>query len=178
MRSTRRIVIAGLPVAGLTVFAALTLAGSPATASVEDHPARPAVMVTPCADGRDKCDYGTAGPAATTPGGGEHTRGHGGYTATSTPTTKPTTTVPTTKPTPGPSETTPSGGVDTVSPTPKTSVTIHGGATPTSSHPGGVSAGHALPVTGAPMGAIVSLGGLMVAAGVASLWYTRRRRNA
>jgi LPXTG-motif cell wall-anchored protein len=175
MRSPRRIVIAGLPAAGLTVFAALALAGSPATASAEDHPARPAVMSTPCADAREKCDYGTAGPAATTPG-----RGHGGYGTTSTPTpTKPTTTVPTTKPTsPGPTETTPSGGVDTVTPTPTTSVTIHGGKTPHPRHPGGVSAGHALPVTGAPMGAIVSLGGLMVAAGATALWYTRRRRNA
>jgi LPXTG-motif cell wall-anchored protein len=43
---------------------------------------------------------------------------------------------------------------------------------------GGVSAGHALPVTGAPMGAVVSLGALMVAAGALSVWYTRRRRNA
>jgi LPXTG-motif cell wall-anchored protein len=28
------------------------------------------------------------------------------------------------------------------------------------------------------MGAVVSLGGLMIAAGAASVWYTRRRRNA
>ncbi|HEX5202535.1 MAG TPA: LPXTG cell wall anchor domain-containing protein, partial [Actinoplanes sp.] len=48
--------------------------------------------------------------------------------------------------------------------------------TPTQSTGGGVSAGHALPVTGAPTGAIISLGALMVAAGAASVWYTRRRR--
>jgi LPXTG-motif cell wall-anchored protein len=51
------------------------------------------------------------------------------------------------------------------------------GATPTPTTSGGVSAGHALPVTGAPMGAIISLGVLMVAGGAASVWYTRRRRS-
>jgi hypothetical protein len=170
MSSTRRIVTAGLPVAGLTVFAALALAGSPATASTEDTAARPAVMTT-CDSRDDKCGYPTAGPASTTPG-----RGHNGYGTVSPTPTGPTTTVPT-RPTPGTS-TTPTGGVHTVPPTPTSSVTVQGTVTPSASHPGGVSAGHALPVTGAPMGAVVSLGALMVAGGVLSVWYSRRRRDA
>jgi LPXTG-motif cell wall-anchored protein len=56
-------------------------------------------------------------------------------------------------------------------------VTTHA-ESPAATPSGGVSAGHALPVTGAPMGTIVTLGGLMVAAGAASVWYTRRRRSA
>jgi LPXTG-motif cell wall-anchored protein len=188
MSSLRRILVAGLPAAGLTVAASLALAGSPATA-VADHGARPVVTATPCAaSDRDKCDYGNAGngtsaggagtPAtggAGTPATGGHTRGHGGYgTVTTTP---PATTPATTKPTPTPSTTTPTGNVDTVPPTGVSpSVTIQGGVTPTPS--GGVSAGHALPVTGAPMSAIISLGTLMIAGGAASVWYTRRRRSA
>jgi hypothetical protein len=43
---------------------------------------------------------------------------------------------------------------------------------------GGVSAGHALPVTGAPMGTVVARGAVMVAGGAASVFYTRRRRSA
>jgi LPXTG-motif cell wall-anchored protein len=33
-------------------------------------------------------------------------------------------------------------------------------------------------VTGAPMSTIIAVGALMVAGGGASVWYTRRRRNA
>ena len=173
MSSTRRFAIAGLP---LAAFAALAFVGSPAAAAVGDHVARPAVMVTPCADGRDKCDYGTpAGtPATTAPGGtvGGHTRGHGGY-GTVSPTPSPTKPA-TSQPTP-----TPSSSAASV-PTPGPSVSVQGSVAPSPSIStgGGVSAGHELPVTGAPMGAILSLGGLLVAGGMASVWYTRRRRNA
>lgn len=191
MSPLRRILFAGLPAAGLTVAASLALAGSPATA-MEDHAVRPVLVVTPCTQAdRDNCDYGTPGGAGTaTTGGGDTagppavvatapTRGHGGYGTTS-----PTPTTPaTTKPSPAPSTTTPTGNVATTPPsTTPTSpgVSIQGSETPAPapSVSGGVSAGHALPVTGAPMGAIVTLGALMVAGGAASVWYTRRRRSA
>jgi hypothetical protein len=202
MSLTRRIAAAGLPAAGITVFASLALSGSPAVAAAGDVAglgARPAVMTTPCAEGdRTKCGdysgYGTSttGPTATattgtpgagTPGGGTgptHTRGHsGGYGGVS-PSTAPTTR-PTTRPTtPAPSSpapsTTPTGNTDTVPP---------GGVSPTTATPapssstpgGGVSPATALPVTGPPMGAMISLGAVLVAAGAGSVWYTRRRRT-
>jgi LPXTG-motif cell wall-anchored protein len=177
MSATRRILAAGLPAAAALVFAA-----SPALA-MESHVAKPAVTASPCADGqRDKCDYdatgaGTAdnpgddnqsddtpGTGATAPTSGGHTRGHGGY---GTP-------APTTPATPSPS-----AHVDTVPPT-STSPSVQGVVTPsptTSTPGGGVSAGHALPVTGPSMGTMASVGGVMVALGIASVWYTRRRRT-
>jgi hypothetical protein len=189
MSATRRILAAGLPAAAALVFAA-----SPALAA-ESHGSRPAVTASPCAQAeRDKCDYGNAGPVITTPGGdvtgggvtgqtvpggGQHTRGHGGYATTPTTThaTSPATTQPTS---PAPAATTPTAHVDTVPPTatPSPSGTVQGAVTPSPTTSGGVSAGHALPVTGAPAGAVISLGALMVAAGAASVWYTRRRRSA
>ena len=183
MSATRRILVAGLPAA-----AALALAGSPALA-MQHHPVHPAVTASPCAAAdRTKCDYsatgaGTITGTATTPAGGQHTRGHGGYgTTPATPTpagTTPNTTHPTS---PAPNATTPTAHVATVpttSPASPTSPAVQGATpSPSASTPGGgVSAGHALPVTGAPMGAIVAVGGLMVAGGVASVWYTRRRRT-
>ncbi|GAB1693758.1 LPXTG cell wall anchor domain-containing protein [Krasilnikovia sp. M28-CT-15] len=72
------------------------------------------------------------------------------------------------------------GGYGTPSPTPSATVTSPpGGVSPTHAPPppGGVSAGH-LPVTGAPMGATAALGGLLLGAGGAALWLTRRRRSA
>jgi LPXTG-motif cell wall-anchored protein len=176
----RRILVAGLPAAGLTVAASLALAGSPAVA-IEDYAARPAVMVTPSAgDDRGTTDYGTpAGNGNGTPAGGGTTgggatptgptRGHGGYGGES-----PTPVPSTSKPTPVPSTTTPTAHVDTVPPGVQASET----PAPAPSISGGVSAGHALPVTGAPMSAILTLGVLMVAGGAASVWYTRRRRSA
>lgn len=211
----RRMIAAGLPAAGATVFATLALSGAPATAAPGDTAGhRPAVMTTPCAAGdRAKCadyhGYGattppagsgpstthpvkptvtvTSTPTATATGTGTHTRGHGGYGSTgpstgpsTTPTTKPSTPAPGTstsgKPTPtANTDTVPPGGVSpssvgsSASPTPGPGMTTHGG---------GVSAGSALPVTGAPMGAVISLGALMVAAGAGAIWYTRRRRRA
>lgn len=186
MSPLRRILVAGLPAAGLTVAASLALAGAPAVA-VEDHAARPVAMATPSTDAdRGNADYATptgnanattpagAKPAGTKPAGAKPagtvsptgpTRGHGGYGGES-----PATTPPTSKPTPTPSASTPTANVDTVPPG------VKGTVTPSPS--GGVSAGHALPVTGAPMSAIVTLGVLMVAGGAASVWYTRRRRSA
>jgi LPXTG-motif cell wall-anchored protein len=185
-------IAAGLPAAGVTVLAALALSGAPAAASPAAGGARPVVMATPCAGGyHSDCPahgYGNTAPTGTSPAttgtptqtstATTHTRGHSGYGSTSpatTPTTKPGTT-PTTRPATGPTptgntDTVPAGGVSpsTVTPTPISAATKPGG---------GVSAGSALPVTGAPTGAIVSLGGLMLAAGAASVWYTRRRRSA
>jgi LPXTG-motif cell wall-anchored protein len=178
MSATRRILAAGLPAAAALLFAA-----SPALA-MGDHAARPAATASACpAGGRDNCDYGATGaggygnagaetPGTETPGAGApgtaatptggHTRGQNGYKPT-TPATVPTT---------------PSAHVDTVPPTATPSTTIQGATpTPSQSTGGGVSAGHALPVTGAPMSAIISLGALMVAGGAASVWYSRRRRS-
>jgi hypothetical protein len=181
MSSLRRIVAAGLPTAGLTVLTALAIGGSPAQAATTDQIARPAVAATPCADGdRGNCGYGAAtdtpespgaAPATTTPARGKP--GYGSPAATTPATTTPATTTPaTTAPTPVASTDTVPPGVNNQSETPATP------AAAATTPGGGVSAGHALPVTGAPMGAVISLGALLVAAGGASVWYTRRRRSA
>jgi hypothetical protein len=163
MSASRRILAVGLP--SVAIAAAMAFSAAPAAAAA-DFAARPATTATPCADDdRTKCDYAGESPDTTTPGGGGPTRGHKGYASPSSAT-------------PTPSATTPSGNVDTVPPTTPPGVQDTGTPAPSSSTGGGVSAGHALPVTGAPMGAIISLGGLMVAGGVASVWYTRRRRSA
>jgi LPXTG-motif cell wall-anchored protein len=181
MSPLRRILIAGLPAAGLTVAASLALAGSPADAVADRVEARPATYASPCTDAdRDKCDYSTPGGAGTvTTGGGTTTptRGHGGYGTVS-----PTPTTTTSKPTPAtskptPSKTTPTAHVDTVPPT-SPGVLASETPTPSPTTSGGVSAGHELPLTGTPTGAVVSLGLVLVAAGAGSVWYTRRRRSA
>jgi LPXTG-motif cell wall-anchored protein len=174
MSATRRILMAGLPAA-----AALFFAASPALA-VEDHPARPpAATVTPCTeDARGGCGYGHQGggsvsgaAASITPSATEPTRGTGGYETT--PPTTPPGTLPTS---PAPSGTGPTAQVFTVPPT-GSSPTPGTGVKPASVAPSsGVSAGHALPVTGAPMGPIVAAGALMVAGGGAAIWFARRRR--
>ena len=159
MSALRRIVAVGLPTAGLTVFTAIALSGSPATAGPEV--AYPAVAVTPTATtDADGDGYGDAAPDATDePTDDTPTRGSNGYGSVS----------PSTAPTPSASVDTVPPGVSPSSATPSAAATTPGG---------GVSAGHALPVTGAPMGALVSFGGLLVAAGVGSVWYTRRRLSA
>jgi len=185
MSLTRRLA-AGMPAAGVTLLAALALAGSPAAATGEESAARaqqPAVMTTPCsdADRGDKCDYGNgnetpdnyATPTDTgapqddnvaTPddtgapqddNGAGPTRGNPGYSA------GPATVPPSTPST---------GDVNTP---PGTSP-----ATTPSTPGGGVSAGGTLPLTGAPMGLTVALGGLMIAGGAAAVYFTRRRRSA
>ncbi|MET0415057.1 MAG: LPXTG cell wall anchor domain-containing protein [Actinoplanes sp.] len=159
MSSLRRILAVGLPTAGLTVFTALALGGSPAAAGPADQVvAYPAVAVTPSTsdDG-----YGNAAPDATDePTDDTPTRGNNGYGT----------------PSPTASSPTPTASTDTVPPGVSPTTATPGAAATTPG--GGVSAGHELPVTGAPMGAIVSMGGLLVAAGVGSVWYTRRRRSA
>ncbi len=158
MSTLRRIVAVGLPTAGLTVFTAIALSGSPATAGPEV--AYPAVAVTPSATADDGYGNGNAAPDATDqPTDDTPTRGSNGYGSVS----------PSTAPTPSASVDTVPPGVSPSSATPSAAATTPGG---------GVSAGHTLPVTGAPMGALVSLGGLLVAGGVGSVWYTRRRHSA
>jgi len=190
MSHTRRMIAAGLPAAGVTVLAALALSGAPAAASPADVAGiRPVAMATPCSGGyRANCAQGygnetpvgtlpattrpattqpapalTAGTPAGTSPGTTHTRGHGGYGGVS-----PATTPPTTTPT-GHANTVPPGGVSPSSATPAPTVSKPGG---------GVSAGSALPVTGPTTGALASLGGLMLLAGAATVFYSRRRRNA
>ena len=217
MSLTRRMIAAGLPAAGATVFAALALSGGPATAASGDTAGhRPAVLTTPCAAGdRTKCPttyHGytapagngpstthpvkptatltstpTATSAGTSTGTTGHIRGHGSYGSTG-PSTGPSTTPTTTPGTPKPSTSTsgkptPTGNTDTVPPGGVSPSSVGPSASPTpgpgmTTHGGGVSAGSALPVTGAPMGAVISLGALMVAAGAGTIWYTRRRRTA
>ncbi|NMO54218.1 hypothetical protein HH310_23920 [Actinoplanes sp. TBRC 11911] len=182
MSSLRRIVAAGLPTAGLTVLTALAISGAPAMAATSVQAERPAVAATPCADAdRGNCGYGAtetpeqpgAGPATTTPSRGKPGYGSPAPTTTTPAATTPATTTPaTTAPTPTASTDTVPPGVQNASETPSTP------AAAATTPGGGVSAGHNLPVTGAPMGAVISLGILMVAAGGASVWYTRRRRAA
>jgi LPXTG-motif cell wall-anchored protein len=185
MSLTRRLA-AGLPAVGVAALAALAFAGAPAyaTGDTADRVGQPAVAATPCAaDSRTKCDgYGyddetppTAGPDDEMPtagpdddgsdnggaGADDDDRGNPGYGGESPATTPPTT--PPTTPT-GTTNTVPPGGVS-----PATSPATPGG---------GVSAGDTLPVTGAPAGATIALGALLVAGGAAAVWYTRRRRSA
>src|SRR3954468_13972072 len=188
MSLTRRMTAAGLPAAGVTILAALALTGSPAAA----QGGRPAVLASPCADSaRTACADaygGTAAPTGTAAAPGMpgataagHTRGHGGYGSVSPSTTPATPGTPNTPASPAPSSPTPTGNTDTVPPGVGPSSVSPSSASPgpaKTTPGGGVSAGSALPVTGAPMGAMVSLGALMVAAGAASIWYTRRRRSA
>ncbi|MEV7623089.1 LPXTG cell wall anchor domain-containing protein [Actinoplanes sp. NPDC089786] len=182
MSLTRRLT-AGLPAVGVTALAALAFAGSPAYATGDGsaRAGQPAVMATPCSsDERTKCDssadsdgYGGGAAAATTAvpndnataGGNDDDRGNKGYGYGSE------------SPTPSPSETTPSGGTDTVPPGGELPETVPPTAPGTTPPTGGVNAG-TLPLTGAPMGATIGLGALLVAGGAAAVWYTRRRREA
>ena len=170
MSLTRRLA-AGLPAVGVTVLAALALSGSPAAATGDESAARakqPAVMTTPCSDvpRGEKCDYGygddeTPDDTDATPddNGAGPTRGNGGYGGES----------------PAPSPSTPTASVNTVPPGGEGPATS---PSPSQSTPGGVSAGGTLPLTGAPMGLTMAIGGLMVAVGAAAVFYTRRRRSA
>ncbi|MEU8813820.1 LPXTG cell wall anchor domain-containing protein [Actinoplanes sp. NPDC048796] len=164
MSSLRRIVAVGLPTAGLTVAAALALGGSPAVATA-DQAAQPRVAITTTDPGRPggAAGYGTEAPDTDTP-----TRGNPGYGSPAPTTPAPSSATPST-----PATTTPTANTDTVP-----AETPAGAAPATTAPGGGVSAGGALPVTGAPMSTLVALGGLLVAAGAASVWYTRRRRSA
>ncbi|GIE27116.1 hypothetical protein Ait01nite_001610 [Actinoplanes italicus] len=185
---------AGLATVGATVLAALALGGAPATAADVAGKAGH-VVVTPSPDTGDQrgnAGYGgtvkeapptTTAPAATTPAPGGTTgqpaaattgptRGRPGYTTT----TSPTPSTPSfTSTTPSPPTTT--GSVNVITPTGVSSQT----AAPVTG-PGatgnGLSSGQKLPVTGAPLGGTLALGGLMLAGGATAVWYTRRRRSA
>ncbi|MEU4621433.1 hypothetical protein AB0G04_15860 [Actinoplanes sp. NPDC023801] len=181
---------AGLATVGATLLAALALGGAPATAADVAVKGGHAV-VTPSPDtGDQRGDAGYGGtvkeapqtvPTATTPAPVTTTtgptRGRPGYTAatTSPPQTTPPTTSPTTSPTP--SQPTTTGSVNVITPTgvsSQTAAPVGGpGATGT-----GLSAGEELPLTGAPLGGTLALGGLMLAGGATAVWYTRRRRSA
>jgi hypothetical protein len=201
MSVKRRLAAAGLPVAGVTVFAALALAG-PASAAAVDSSAlaarqgAPAGVAATCEPGqRTKCGYadpdgydnagddtgaddgdtgvddgagddsgddtGSGAGAGDDDGRGDGD-GYGGESPSPTPT-------PTTSP---------SGGTDNVPP---------GGEGPTTAPPGGAGPdavpngnGGTLPLTGAPMAAITTVGGLLTAAGAAlcfGVWYNARRRR-
>ncbi|GAA2543489.1 hypothetical protein GCM10010435_09540 [Winogradskya consettensis] len=158
MSFTRRLA-AGLPVAGVTAFAALALTGAPAVAGDQAavRAAQPAVMQTPCAAGDrdDDCGYASTAPGATEP-----TRGGAGYGSTA-PTTAPT----------------PTASVDTVPPGGELPTTSPA-ATPSSPTPGGVSPAGTLPLTGAPMGLTVAVGAVLIAGGVGAVYASRRRRSA
>jgi LPXTG-motif cell wall-anchored protein len=181
MSLTRR-VAAGLPAAGVTAFAALAFAGTPAIAATADAAnaaVRPVVMTSPCTEvPRSKCSYPT-GDATVPPGdvsptddngnttgnGNTPHRGHPSYGGVS-PSASPT-----------PTASTPTGNTDTVPP--------GGGVSPATVPPGygtprggGVSPAGTLPLTGAPMGVTLAFGALLVGAGAGAVWYSRRRRTA
>lgn len=180
MSFTRRLT-AGIPAVGVTVLAALALSGSPASAATDVAQAgHPAVMTSPDPSGvRGTGAYGGAaneGPATTAPGAATATpgaaatddttggtRGNPGY---GSPDTAPPTTPSSPPGTVQTSPTTPGGVLsETVPP-----------ASPASTQGAGVSSGSTLPVTGAPLAGTLTFGGLLVAAGVTAVWYTRRRR--
>jgi LPXTG-motif cell wall-anchored protein len=172
MSYVRRLAL-GLPAAGATAFAALTVA-SPALAADTVQAGNPVVMASP---DRGHAGYGAESPAATSPAAISPaattaaattspaavaaasatptgaTRGHAGYGTPS-----PTASLPI-----GSVKSVPSGGVNS--------------ATAPSPTKGGVSSG-ALPLTGGPVAATVGVGAVLVAGGAGALWYTRRRKNA
>jgi LPXTG-motif cell wall-anchored protein len=195
MSFTRRLA-AGLPVVGVTALAALVFTAAPASAAPGDpaNAGRPVVMATPCdEDARTKCVDGDAAgygygdddtPNDNSTGGaddnggddnggddngsGDDDRGNPGYGGES--------------PTPSPSETTPTGTTDTVPPggeSPAVSPSPSASTADTPGTPGGgVSAGGTLPLTGAPLGATITVGAALVVGGIGAVWYTRRRREA
>ncbi|WP_127506759.1 LPXTG cell wall anchor domain-containing protein [Actinoplanes solisilvae] len=168
MSSIRRIVAVGLPVAGFTAALALGVSPALATEATVDQAARPVVAAT---------GYGT--PDATEPDATEPvtttddeapTRGQGGY-GTPTPAGESPDTDTPTRGNPGYAPSTPAPSVSVA-----TVPTTTPGTAPATTAPGVKDA--TLPVTGSPMTAVMTAGGLLVAAGAASVWYTRRRRGA
>ena len=227
MSVKRRLAAAGMPAAGVTVFAALALTGQPASAAPVDSSAlaaRPgvAVLAAPVAggergsdgygddtagnNGSDDSDAGYdngsddngsgAGNGSDDNGSGDNgsddngsddngagngagngsddgtaggdDRGNDGYGGVS----------PSSSPTPSPSASSPGGGTDNVPP---------GGVSPTTTAPGGGAGpdsvpgsggGDTLPVTGAPMALVSTVGGLLVAFGAIAVWFSGRRRRS
>ncbi|WP_436527181.1 hypothetical protein [Actinoplanes sp. HUAS TT8] len=176
MSFVRRLAL-GLPVAGVTAFAALTIASPALAAADAAQAAHPVVAASP--------DRGNTG--------------YGNGELPSPPTTPPTTGVVTTTPPPAvtPSasvspDTTgatrghpgysasisagPSGGAQSVPGNGVNHETVPSPSESVSSTPQ-VSSG-SLPLTGGPVGATVGVGAVLVAAGAGALWYTRRRKTA
>ncbi|WP_433791625.1 hypothetical protein [Actinoplanes sp. CA-252034] len=183
---------AGLATVGATVLAALALGGAPAMATdvvqnaghaimtpspdpgdqrgnpgygtVQQVPATPVVTTPPTVAATTPAPAGTVKATTAAPTGGP-TRGRPGYSPSPS------------APAPSVSESLPAGGIKSSPGTGVQSATAQ--PRPSVSAAGqGVSVGTTLAVTGAPLGPTLGLGGLMVAGGVAALWYTRRRRNA
>ena len=170
MSFSRRLAV-GIPAAGATVLAALALSGAPAMATNDAAGAYPAAMTSPDPAGTRGADaYGGEAPATTTTATATatsdsgDTRGNAGYGGEA-PTTEPTPSA--SVPTGSTASVPPGGGVkdETASPVPSQST---GGA--------GVSSGGTLPLTGAPVGGTLALGGLLLAGGAAAVVYGRRRR--
>ena len=173
-----------LPTVGAAVLAALAIGGAPAMATEAGlMPAYAATVPSPdtAGDQRGNPGYGQeapeapTGPAATTPTPAGSVKG-----------VTPTTTGPT-RGRPGygqglslaPSETAsmPTGTVNEIPPGGVANETVAPSASKTTGG-AGVSSGGTLPLTGAPLGGTLALGGLMLAVGTAAVLWTRRRRNA
>lgn len=183
MSTIRRILAVGMPAAGLTAVLALGVSPALATSAAVGPAAMPVVAATGYGNPDDVTDEaptrgqgGYGAPGATAPTGNAAATPDADTPDTDIPDTDmPDADTPTRgNPGYGPA---PTASVDTVPPT--TPATTSPGVAPATTTPGGgVSPAGALPVTGTPMALIVTMGGLLVAAGAASVWYTRRRRTA
>jgi len=204
MTLSRRLA-AGLPTVGIAAFAAVAFAGGPASATITADPAgRPAVMAMPsCAsESRTNCGYapGTPGGGGYGSGGGNGSgygngpsSGSGSGSGSGAPVMPGAVTGPGGAGGPGsaggaggphrgqPGYTPPTGVVNTVPPPatlpPPTSVLHTGGTAHVRKHHQGVSAG-TLPRTGTPVGPMVAFAGMLLAAGTAAVFFSRRRRSA
>ncbi|BEL11995.1 hypothetical protein Q0Z83_101860 [Actinoplanes sichuanensis] len=130
--------------------------------TVQQVPGTPATT-TPAPAVTTPAPAGTVKAATATP-----TRGGPGYTPSQGISGSPSPSVTQSLPT-GTVKETPGTGVNSATAGPRPSTSAGGQ---------GVSSGTRLAVTGAPLGGTLALGGLMLAGGVAAVWYTRRRRSA
>jgi LPXTG-motif cell wall-anchored protein len=204
MSLTRRLA-AGLPAVGVSAFAALAFAGTPAyaTGDVADRTIQPAATATPCADSRTKCAAGDAAGDGygygtpdddETPAGSDNGSNNGaddngtddngsnnGADDSGGAGADDNGGADDDRGNPGYGGESPATTPPTTPPTGNTNTVPPNGVSPATSPaaPGGeVSAGDTLPVTGTPMAATIAVGTLLVAGGAAAVWYTRRRRTA